>query len=106
MTDPNQNNGADRMANSSMTQRNADAPLNPRRATMPTTDPVREIGKRMPKSSDAESQAPTITEQIYSFFQRERVDRGYGNYQPSRHPANIEPLDQLLGPAGKVKDKD
>ena len=64
MTDSNQNNGADRTANSSMTHRNADAPLNQRRATMPTTDPVREIGKRMPKSSDAENQAPTIKEQI------------------------------------------
>jgi hypothetical protein len=104
MTDSNQNNGADGTANPSKTKPNSDAPLNPESATMRTTDPVREFDN--PKSSDdAESKAPTITEQIYSFFQRERVDRGCGVYQPSLHRSNIEPLDQLLGPVGKeVKD--
>jgi hypothetical protein len=83
MTDSNQNNGADRTANSSTTQDNADAPLDATRA-----------------SSHAESKPPSVTEQVYSFLKHERVDRGYGNYQSSRHRTN-GPLEQLLGPVEK-----
>jgi hypothetical protein len=71
-----------------MTQPNPDAPLNATRA-----------------SSDADSEPSTITEQIKFFLQREHVDRGYGISQPSLHRGNIEPLDQLLGPAGKKAKK-
>jgi hypothetical protein len=86
------------------------------RATMRTMDPDRqwlarmrravasffaEKAKRSPECSDGESKPLTITEQIYVQVQLERLDR-FGFYQqPRRHRANIDPLDQLLGPAGE-----
>ena len=56
--------------------------------------------KQPGEASDPQSRQPTITEQIYRMFQLERADRGYGLYQPTlRNRNNVEPLDQLLGPA-------
>jgi hypothetical protein len=86
------------------------------RATMRTMDPYwqwlarmrrtvanffPEKAKRSPECFDAESKPLTVTEQFYVQAQLERLDR-FGFYQqPRRHRANIEPLDQLLGPARK-----
>jgi hypothetical protein len=63
-----------------------------------------ETAKRWPEGSDAESKPLTVTEQIYGHLRLERLDR-FGSYQqPRRHRANIEPLDQLLGPAREEVD--
>jgi hypothetical protein len=90
------------------------------RATMRTTDPdwqwwdrIRralgnffpEKAKRSPECSAGQNKPLTVREQIYVQLQLERLDR-FGFYQqPRRYRANIEPLDQLLGPAmEEVKD--
>jgi hypothetical protein len=82
-----------------MTKDDADDPRKPSRRTLCTPESK---PKRPGESSDAESKKPTITEEVRRLFHSERLDRGYGVYQPwRRHRGNIEPLDQLLGPAGK-----
>jgi len=85
------------------------------RATMRTTDPdsewlarmrravanfLPEKGKGSPESSAAENKPLSINEQIYAQLQWERLDR-CGFYQLPRRHRNVEPLDELLGPAGK-----
>jgi hypothetical protein len=85
------------------------------RATVRTPDPDsqllarirRHIANFLPEKakgsaecSDADSKPLTVSEQIYVQLQLERLDR-YGFYQQPRRHRNIEPLDQLLGPARK-----
>jgi hypothetical protein len=63
-----------------------------------------EKAKRSPQCSDAESKPLTVTEQIYVQLDLERLDRFGFHQQARRHRANIEPLDQLLGPAREEVD--
>jgi hypothetical protein len=99
---------------------------NGRSAPMRVTPPITEIGaldtifsdwlagirrissffrkkfRRLPESSGDESRPPpTITQQIYLSYKSECVDRACGDQPPLRRHSNIEPLDQLLGPAAK-----
>lgn len=78
-----------------MIKDNPDDPRNPSRRTPGTPEP-----ERSGETSDATSKQPTITEQVRMHYLSERLDRGYGLCRPHRRTRdNLEPLDQLLGPA-------